>query len=370
MTRSARKVERPRNHPKLIIGDIRLKGLWAALSSAFFLGMAPVFGRQAILLGMSPLAVAAIRTLLATLLLLTVMVIFFRRYLFIYPAGLLGCLLAGWVNGIGSLFYYSSLQHIGASVGQLLYSLYPLFLMMWLALDRQPPSRLTLLRVLVAIPAIVLLSQHYDPLSADTGLLNVSHLIGVVEMLIAAALYALHLPINQRVLYDMPAPTVTLYTLIAMTAVVVPVFLFSGTIQLNNATPAQATVLVESAAGVDTKNAENGVGNPIRRFIPSILGLSLVTFFSRLTLFMGVKHLGGMQTALLGLSEVLVTVIVAQLWLGERFNGLQWIGAVMLFLSLLLVAIEKESPRKGESGGFLSWLRPAGGATETWGSHE
>ncbi len=33
-------------------------------------------------------------------------------------------------------------------------------------------------------------------------------------MLGAAALYALHLPINQRVLYEVPAPTVTLYTLL------------------------------------------------------------------------------------------------------------------------------------------------------------
>ena len=45
----------------------RQQGLWAALTSAFFLGMAPVFGRQAIVLGMPPLAVAAVRTLLATL---------------------------------------------------------------------------------------------------------------------------------------------------------------------------------------------------------------------------------------------------------------------------------------------------------------
>ena len=43
-----------------------------------------------------------------------------------------------------------------------------------------------------------------------------------------------------------------------------------------------------------------------------MLGLTLVTFFSRLTLFLGVKHLGGMQTALLGLGELLVTLICAR----------------------------------------------------------
>lgn len=197
----------------------RSKGINAALVSAFFLGMAPVFGRQAILLGLTPMAVVAFRTLAAALLLLVIVAIFFRKYLYIYPAGLLGCLLAGLVNGIGSLFYYSSLGRIDAGVGQLIYSLYPLFLVVWLSLDRQAPSRLTLLRIGLSLPAVFLLTQ--------SGHQQID-LIGIGEMLIASALYALHLPINQRVLYDMPAPTVTLYTLLSMSAVVVPVFLFTN----------------------------------------------------------------------------------------------------------------------------------------------
>ena len=48
--------------------------------------------------------------------------------------------------------------------------------------------------------------------------------------------------------------------------------------------------------------------------------MALITFFSRLTLFMGIKHLGGLQTALLGLAELFVTVILAQVWLGEHLS--------------------------------------------------
>jgi drug/metabolite transporter (DMT)-like permease len=326
---------------------MKSKGIYAALASAFFLGMAPVFGRQAILLGMPWLALVAIRTGLAALLLLGVMFLFFRSFLFIYPAGLLGCLMAGWINGLGSLFYYSALAHIGAGIGQLLYSLYPLFLMLWLALDNQPPSRLTLLRMSLAIPAIYLLAQ------VGTGKID---LVGVLEMLIASALYALHLPINQRVLYDMPAPTVTVYTLVAMSAVVVPTFLFSGSLNLAWLRP------TTNAAGQDTVLQF--------QFIWPLLGLTLVTFFSRLTLFLGVKHLGGMQTALLGLSELLVTVIFAHLWLGERFTISQWAGILLLVTSLALVGIEKSPPKKMSTGGFLSWLRPAGVPTDTWQPHD
>ena len=314
------------------------KGIYAALASAFFLGAAPIFGRQAILLGMDPLAVVAVRTILAALLLLGIMFIFFRPFLFIYPAGLIGCLVAGFINGVGSLFFYSSLGRIPAGLGQLLYSLYPLFLIFWLTLDKQPPSRLTILRVLIALPAIILLVQ------VDSGGID---MIGVIQMLIASALYALHLPINQRVLYDMPAPTVTVYTLLAMSAVVVPVYLFSGAMDF------QGSFEIGS----------------MQEYWRPVLGLTLVTFFSRITLFIGIKHLGGMQTAILGLSELLVTIFLAYLWLGERLSPQQWLGAILLIFSLMLVGFEP-LPKKQRSGGFLSWMIPAGIPTDTWRPHD
>jgi drug/metabolite transporter (DMT)-like permease len=322
------------------------KGISAALASAFFLGMTPIFGKQAILLGMTPMAVVATRTILATLLLLAVVAFFYRPYLFIYPAGLLGCLLAGAINGIGSLFYYSALGRINANLGHLLYSLYPLFLVMWLSLDRQPPGRLTLFRLALALPAIFLLTQ------AESGKID---LIGVAQMLIASALYALHLPINQRVLYDMPPPTVTLYTLIAMSVVVVPAFMISG-----------STVFQGANLPSGLREAPQRLGQVL---LP-VLALALVTFFSRLSLFTGIKHLGGMQTALLGLSELLVALTLAYLWLGERFTSEQWIGAALLCASLALVAFERPPPKKLSTGGFLSWLGPAGLTTETWQPHD
>jgi len=324
-----------------------IKGIYAALGSAFFLGLAPVLGRQAILLGIPWMAVVAIRTSLAALLLLVLMLVFFRRYLYIYPAGLLGCLLAGWVNGFGSLFYYYALGRINANLGQLLYSLYPLFLALWLSLDRQPISRLTIIRLALVPPAVFLLVRA-NHTQVD--------LIGVAAMLIAAMLYALHLPINQRVLYDMPAPTVTLYTLIAMSAVVIPPFLFSdlgGFLPLSNSNP-NPTILASRLFEIS---------------LP-LLGLTLVTFASRLMLFTGVKHLGGMQTALLGLSELLVTLIFSHLWLAERFSVGQWAGAFLLMSSLLLVGFEAPSASKSASAGFLSWLRPAGLTADTWRSHK
>jgi len=298
----------------------RKAGVRAALLSAVFFGLTPIFGKLAINLGITPLAVVGFRTILATAFLLVLTIITNKKYLYIYPAGLLGCGLAGILNGVGSIFYYAALNRISAGVGQLLYSLYPLFVAIILFFDSQPPSRLTVFRIFLAIIAVVFLTK------VSSGTIDI---VGVIQMLIASALYAAHLPVNQRVLYDIPAPTVTLYTLFSMSLVVFPAFmLFDRTIpQAHNWWP--------------------------------ILGLTLVTFLARLMLFFGVKHLGGMQTALLGLTELLVTLGLSIVWLKESLTPSQWLGAAILLLSTLLVRFEPPSAKRRPSrGGWLGWLTP------------
>lgn len=317
----------------------RWTGIAAALTSACFLGFTPVFGKQAINLGMPALAVVAIRTALAAFLVFLLVALTKRSFLYIYPAGLLGCLLAGGINGFGSLLYYGALARIPANLGQLLYALYPLFVLLWLWLDRQPPTRLTLLRLLVVLPGVFLLT-----FKLNTGEGPVDW-VGIAMMLGASALYALHLPINQRVLYDMPAPTVTLYTLTAMALVVVPAYAIS--------------VFIFGAPNIFSSEAWGQGESLAQAFVP-VAGLTFVTFFSRLTLFLGVKHLGGLQTALLGLGELLVTLVFAQLWLGESLTLLQWVGAGLIALSLSLIIVEKSPPQKRFGSGFLVWLRPPG----------
>jgi drug/metabolite transporter (DMT)-like permease len=310
------------------------RGVAAALASAVFLGLAPVFGKLAITLGFSPLAVVAWRTGLAALLVLIVITLFWRPFLYIFPAGLAGCLLAGAINGTGSILYYLALGRLTASVGQMLYSLYPFFVAIWLAFDGQSLGWFTAFRIGLAILGAVLLTT-LQPQPTD--------LVGVLMMLGGAALYALHLPINQRVLYEVPAPTVTLYTLLAMSAIVVPVYLIFD----------HSFVFPEGA------------------WYP-VLGLTLVTALSRLALFFGVKQIGGMQAALLGLAELLVALIFSHLVLGETLLWTQWIGAAGLALSLVLVRYEKQRPvQRHITAGWFAWIRPPVIPRDApWGPHE
>lgn len=310
----------------LTLMHFKANGLQAALLSALFLGLAPVFGRQAILLGVHPITAVALRTAFAAGLLLLFMITFRRQYLYIYPAGLIGCFLAGGLNGLGSLLYYAALARIDASLGQLFYSFYPLFVALWIWLDRQAINRLTVLRLILALPALALLTQTSN---------DQIDLIGIGMMTGAALLYAIHLPINQRVLYEMPAQTVTLYTLFAMSAVVVPAFFIMGA-PVNQLAP---NVMFDAWG--------------------AMIALTLVTFLSRLTLFYGVKHLGGLQTALVGLGELLITIFFAHILLGEQLSHYQWLGAALLSVSLFMVAFEKITvQRPSGSHGLLRWISP------------
>lgn len=308
-------------------------GILAALSSAAFLGLAPIFGKLAITLGFTPFAVVALRTGFAAGILLLIIVLFYPQYLYIFPIGLIGCALAGAINGFGSLLYYLALQRLDASVGQLLYSLYPFFVALWLVLDHQPPSRLTFLRISLATLAVILLTSLPGH-STDS--------MGVIMMIGAAILYAMHLPINQRVLYEVPAPTVALYTLLSMSAVVIPAYLL-----FDRAWPATNVP-----------------------WLP-VAGLTFVTVFSRITLFLGVKKIGGMQTALLGLAELLIAIIFSHIWLGEDLTVLQWLGAATLGLSLILVMLEDNTPpiHSGKTG-WLSWIRAPGLPKDIFGPYE
>ncbi len=308
-------------------------GILAAFSSAFFLGLAPVFGKLAINQGFTPFAVVALRTSFAAAILLVVIALFYRQFLYIFPVGLVGCMLAGAINGLGSLLYYLALQRLNASVGQLLYSLYPFFVALWLILDHQPPSRLTFVRIGLATIAVLLLTSIPER-SAD--------FIGVLMMLGAATLYAMHLPINQRVLFEVPAPTVALYTLLSMSAVVVPAYFLFDRAWPQTDVP----------------------------WLP-VMGLTLVTVFSRIALFLGVKKIGGMQTALLGLGELLIAIVFSSIWLGESLTILQWIGAIALGLSLILVMFESPAPpTHSGTTGWLSWIRAPGLPKDIFGPYE
>ncbi|NHZ71824.1 MAG: EamA family transporter [Aquificales bacterium] len=290
------------------------QGLFWALLSPVFLGIIPIFAKIAYGSGVNVLTVVAFRTLFAAAVLWAAMLLFARHYIRSSSPAIMSSMLAGAINGIGSLFFYASLSRIDASLGQLINISYLIFVTILLRIIGQSISWLTLFRTGLALFAMYLLT---------VGGLGEPDWMGVSMMLIGALTFALQLVLSQRILYDIPAPTMTLYAMTAMAIVVViPWLLF----------PSDLTAVSTSGWR-------------------AIFFMGLVTALSRLTLFLGVKSLGSLQTALLGILEVIVSIILAIVFLGEHLTAVQWLGALLILLSVLLVRYERDMPN------FVDWWR-------------
>ena len=283
--------------------NISRLGLAAALMTPFFLGLNPIFGKLALREGSDPFTVAALRTIIAVLVLWLFYYVFARRYLFIYPAGLMNCIAIGTVNGIGSLFYYNGLDLLDASIAQLLNGMYLVFVVILTRIGGEQVGPRTVVRVLVAIVGVILLTG---------GIEGAANWLGIGLMLGNALLFAGTVVMSQRALYDMPAQTVTFYVLATMALVV---------------TLARFTYDLPLVGG------ESGLS--FAAFWP-ILALATTTAASRLLMFMGVKGLGSLQTTLLAVLEIAASITFAFILLQESLTTIQWYGVAVLAVSLLM----------------------------------
>jgi drug/metabolite transporter (DMT)-like permease len=281
--------------------SITAQDVVAVFAAPVFLGFAPLFGKLAIRTGIDPFTVAAIRTAIAVVILWALYFLFFKKYIYIYPAGLLGCVVIGAINGIGSLFYYGGLTLLDASLAQLLNGMYLAFAVLISRLGGEKIDRRTMIRVGLALFGILLITGF--------GSKPISWL-GVGFMLANALMFAGTVVLSQYVLYEMPAPTVTLYILTTMGLVVMMVWLAIGD-------PIPMPIL------------ENA--------LPPIIALGITTAVARLFLFAGVKILGGMQTAVLAITEIAVAIGLAVIFLGDRFTSIQTIGVIILLSGILLI---------------------------------
>ena len=275
------------------------------------MGLTPILGKGATLAGVNPYSIVAWRTLLAASLLWVVFLIGFRRYLYIFSAGLLGTALVGATNGLGSLLFYNGLLRLDASMAQLLYMLYFVFAMLFTRITGDAISRISLLRAVVAIVAVGLLTGGTD---------TTPDLQGVSMVIAAALLYALHIILSQRIMYEMPAPTMTIFAMTSMAVVTSVAWLIHGR------GPQIVLEPISSQGWV------------------LILGLTAVTALSRLTLFAGVKQLGSIQVVLLNVAEMLAALLLAFIFLDDRLTTIQWVGAALMAVGILLSQWDDELP--------------------------
>ncbi|MGD2166146.1 MAG: DMT family transporter [Anaerolineae bacterium] len=292
-------------------------GVLSTVLSSFFLGWAPILGKMAYSGGATPFTVVAFRTAAAALLLWFAFLALWRREIPIDWRDLVGCLGVGAVNGFGSLLYYSSLSRLDASRAALLNTLYPLWVVLFLFAAGQPLTLLTLARLGLSMVGTYLLTRG-GPAEQDW--------LGVTLMIASAATYGWHLVMGQWVLADVPSRKATLYIVTAMACVV-------GLARGLQAQPVEPVTMAGWRA---------------------ILALGLTTALSRLAMFAGLEQLGGIETALTSLLELLVSLLLAFLLLGERLTEGQWLGGMLLMASLVLMTRDR-GVRLAEGNVPMEW---------------
>ena len=279
----------------------RLRAVATTLMTPFFLGLAPVWGKIALQTGIDPFSVAAIRTIIAAAILWIVYLLFFRQYIFVHPASLSGCVIIGIINGIGSLFFYSGLGLLDASLSQLINGTYLAFALLLIRLDGEKINRRVWFQGAFSVIGLLILTGF------SGGQMNPT---GVGLMLANALMFAGTIVFSQYVVFEMPSQTATLYIVTTM-AVLVTVAWLPGVGRVPLAT-------YEAA-------------------LPAIILLGITTALARLMLFAGVKLLGGFQTAVTALGEIAVALLMAFFILGDRLTTFQWVGVGFMVFSIALV---------------------------------
>jgi DME family drug/metabolite transporter len=290
-------------------GSPPIQGITAALLTPVFLGMAPIFGKMATNAGADPFTVAALRTLIAVALMWAVYGLFFRRYIYIYPAGLIGCIIIGAINGIGSLFYYSGLDLLDASLAQLVNGSYLVFALLLTRIGGERITLQVMIRVALALAGLIIITGF------STG---ETSWLGVGLMMANALMFAATVIFSQYVVFEMPSPTATLYILTTMAVIVTMAWL---------------------------PTAEVIPTDQILSIMQPIVLLGMSTAIARLMLFAGVKFMGSLQTAITAMAEIAVALVLAFFLLGDRLTPEQWAGVILLGLSMVTIRQEDLTSR-------------------------
>ena len=297
-------VTKPETSPPLVAttnsGDHTVRVGWTmAISASIAYSVATPVARGAILSGFDPNALLVGRMVLAVFLLLVTMLITNRRHLVTDKRCLLLSLAAGLLNGFGMVCYFWGLTLIESSMAAMIISLSPVVVLTLLALRGERFTYRHIIRLGLALAGAYLLigpGGQVDP-------------IGVLLVLIAIFSFASQLVLLQWFLRPYPARTVTFYTMLSMTLVVIGWWWYQGA--------------VWQAPGP-------------RGWLAVIALAVLSTYAARLLTFGAVSRIGGGQMSLFTPVETLFAVLWSILFLGEHLSPLQWVGGVLILTSAVL----------------------------------
>jgi drug/metabolite transporter (DMT)-like permease len=229
--------------------------------------------------------------------------------------GLLGCIGAG-IFLVGALqMFTTSLLYINVSIASMIVALYPLVVLILLALRGEKFTYRNTLRLALGLGGVYLLIGPGGQVD----------FLGIVLTLCTCLTFAIYLVMVQWFLSGYEARTTSLYVLITILVLNIGLWFWQGV-----AWP-----------------EANWVG-----WLPVIfLGLGS-SYLGQMALYTAVREIGSGQMALLNPVETLLSVIWATTFLQEHLSLVQWAGSGLILVSMLL-----SIRRIGRSNRLAGWIR-------------
>lgn len=285
---------------------------WFGLAMGFitvFLGsIAPPVSKWGISSGVDPTTLLAVRMVIATLLLAVSIGITTPHLLHIDRRGFFWAMMAGGINGVGLLAFFLALQRMDSAVASMIFSLNPLATLLLLALRGEKFTYRQIIRLALGLTGVYLL----------IGAGGRIDLVGVLLVLVTVWGFAAQLAIIQWYLQPYNGRTITLYTVAAIMGVSVISWLAQGGQLQIPSWHGWAAALILAIAS---------------------------TYIARLTLFAGIRYLGGGEMALMVPVETFFSVTWAILFLDEQLVFWQWVGGAFILTSALLAAQRMQKVR-------------------------
>lgn len=274
----------------------------------------PTVASFAIHSGINPTTLNAVRFLLTALLLAATLYLFRSGRIRMDRRARLYCIAAGFINSIGTLALFWSLTRISTSVCSMLISIYPLFVLGFLALRGEMFNHRQIIRLVLGLGGVYFL---LDPQGNVDGW-------GVLLALVTAVAFSINLVIIQWYLKAYPSIQVTYYTMTTMAVALIGFWFIQG---------------AEWHA-------------PGWQGWLAILFLAIIgTYLARLLAYRSVQDIGSAQLSLLSPLETFLAVSWSLLFLHERLTVIQWVGGALILASALLAIERKPSQLNYDSEG-------------------
>jgi len=296
-------------------GDQFRLGLAFAIGSAFTFGMSGPLAKSLMVAGWSPTAAVAARLAGGAFVLAIVATMIKPDWIREARAHAKTIVIYGLFPVAGAqLCYYNAVSHISVGVAMLLEYTAPVLVVAWVwATTRQRPRGLTLAGVALAIVGIILVLDVVNGAEADAA--------GVAWGLGAALCAVCYFMMSDHVTAD--GSGLHAFTLAAGGLVVATVAI--AALGMTGVMPMRFTTNDAVVAGVT-----------VSWLVPVLLLGVIATAIAYTLGISGVARLRPSFASLVGLAEVLFTVLAASLLLDERLTMIQVVGGAVVLAGLTL----------------------------------